>query len=47
MRESGDMIHEGQRLLFNALREAMKDKKTVPKQKLGEAMTTALQPFLV
>ena len=31
MRESGDMIHEGQRLLFNALREAMKD-KTVPKQ---------------
>ena len=45
MRESGDMIHEGQRLLFNALREAMKDKNCT-EAKLGEAMTTALQPFL-
>ena len=44
MRESGDMIHEGQRLLFNALREAMKDKNCT-EAKLGEAMTTALQPF--
>ncbi len=26
MRESGDMIHEGQRLYSNAPREAMKDK---------------------
>ena len=44
MRESGDMIHEGQRLLFNALREAMKDKNCT-EAKLGEAMTTALQPL--
>ena len=45
MRESGDMIHEGQRLLFNAIREAMRDKHCT-ESKIGEAMTTTLQPFL-
>ncbi|MGH2245680.1 ribonuclease J, partial [Enterococcus faecalis] len=45
MRESGDMIHEGDRLLFNALGESMKDKNCT-EAKLGEAMRTALQPLL-
>lgn len=45
MRESGEMIHEGQRILFNALREALNEPNCT-ENKLREAMTGALQPFL-
>lgn len=45
MRESGDMIHEGQRLLFHALRMALQDKHCT-EASLAEAITGALQPYL-
>lgn len=45
MRESGEMIHEGQRLLFNAIREALRDENCT-EAKLCDAITAALQPFL-
>ncbi|MDR0922200.1 MAG: ribonuclease J [Lactobacillales bacterium] len=45
MRESGDMIHEGQRILFHALREVL-NAPDCTEAKLRDAMTSALQPFL-
>lgn len=45
MRESGDMIYEGQRILFRALREAL-NQPDCTEHKLREAMTGALQPYL-
>ncbi|MCI1903952.1 ribonuclease J [Enterococcus hirae] len=45
MRESGELINEGQRILFRALVNAMKDPH-VTENKLREAMTGALQPYL-
>lgn len=45
MRESGEMIHHGQRILFNALRQAM-EKNDCTEAKLREVMTTTIQPFL-
>lgn len=46
MRESGDLIHQAQRLLFNALRRALKA-KDCNEASLNKAMVDALQPFLV
>lgn len=46
MRESGDLIHQAQRLLFNALRRALKA-KDCNETSLNKAMVDALQPFLV
>lgn len=45
MRESGEMINEGQTLLFRALRDALKQ-PDCNEHKLKEAMTGVLQPFL-
>jgi len=45
MRESGDMIHQGQRVLFNAIREAM-NQDGANEMKVREAMTNAIQPYL-
>jgi len=45
MRESGEMISEGQSILFHALREAL-SQPDCNEYKLREAMSTALQPFL-
>lgn len=45
MRESGDMISEGQRKLFRALREALKEENCT-EHKLKEAMSGVLQPYL-
>lgn len=45
MRESGDMINEGQTILFKALREAL-NQPDCNEHKMREAMTGALQPFL-
>ena len=45
MRESGEMINEGQTLLFKALREAM-NQPDCNEFKLREAMSNALQPYL-
>ena len=45
MRESGEMISEGQSILFHALRNAL-NQDDCTEYKLREAMTTALQPFL-
>lgn len=45
MRESGEMINEGQTLLFKALREAM-NQPDCNEFKLREAMSNALQPCL-
>ena len=45
MRESGEMISEGQTVLFNALREAL-NQPNCSEFKLREAMSSALQPFL-
>ncbi len=45
MRESGEMINEGQGILFRALREALKQ-PDCNEHKLKEAMAGALQPFL-
>ncbi|EOT29882.1 ribonuclease J1 [Enterococcus saccharolyticus] len=45
MRESGEMISEGQTILFHALREAL-SQPDCNEYKLREAMSVALQPFL-
>lgn len=45
MRESGEMINEGQTILFRALREALRQADCT-EHKLKEAMASALQPFL-
>lgn len=45
MRESGEMISEGQSILFHALRNAL-NQEGCTEYKLREAMTSALQPFL-
>ena len=45
MRESGEMINEGQRILFHALREALNEAGCT-EAKLKNAMVAALQPFL-
>lgn len=45
MRESGEMISEGQRILFHALREAL-NSPNCTEGKLKDAMVSALQPFL-
>lgn len=45
MRESGEMINEGQRILFHALREALNETGCT-ETKLKNAMVAALQPFL-
>lgn len=46
MRESGDLIHQAQRLLFNALRRALKA-KNCNEASLNKAMVDTLQPFLI
>ena len=45
MRESGDLISEGQKLLFHVLRRELK-KENCNEYQIGEALTNALQPFL-
>lgn len=45
MRESAELIQEGQRILFHTLREAMRS-KNFSEQKLKDAMINALTPFL-
>jgi ribonuclease J len=45
MRESGEMINEGQRILFHALREVL-NQPNCTIEKLKEAAVSALQPFL-
>ncbi|MGX7197053.1 ribonuclease J1 [Enterococcus olivae] len=45
MRESGEMISEGQSILFHALRDALYQ-SGCSEYKLREAMSAALQPFL-
>ncbi|GCF93371.1 ribonuclease J [Enterococcus florum] len=45
MRESGEMINEGQRILFHALREVLNESNCTD-AKLKDAMVSALQPFL-
>lgn len=45
MRESGDLIRESQRLLFNTIRVALKNKDASP-QTLNGAIVNALKPFL-
>jgi len=46
MRESGDLIKKGQNILYNALRDAL-NQQDASEYKLREAMSQALQPFLV
>lgn len=46
MRESGDLIHQAQRLLFNALRRALRV-KGCNESTLNKAMVDTLQPFLI
>ncbi|AYW45594.1 ribonuclease J [Tetragenococcus koreensis] len=46
MRESGELIKKGQNILYNALRDAL-NQPDVSEYKLKEAMSQALQPFLV
>lgn len=46
MRESGDLIKKGQNILYKALRNALNQSDT-SEYKLREAMSQALQPFLV
>ncbi|AOF48485.1 ribonuclease J [Tetragenococcus halophilus] len=46
MRESGDLIKKGQNILYNALRDALNQQDT-SEYKLREAMSQALQPFLI
>lgn len=46
MRESGDLIHQAQRLLFNALRRALRS-DDCNEATLNKAMVDALQPFLI
>jgi len=45
MRESGDLIKKGQSVLYQALKEALKQPE-ISEYKLREAMTQAIQPFL-
>lgn len=45
MRESGEMINEGQRILFHALREVLNEPGCT-ETKLKNTMVAALQPFL-
>lgn len=45
MRESGDLINEGQKLLFNVLRQELK-KENCNEYQLNDALVNALQPFL-
>ena len=45
MRESGELIQEGQRILFRALKEAL-DQPQVTTARLRDAMNDVLQPFL-
>lgn len=47
MRESGKLIHDAQRILFNALRREMKNNPHFTEATLNKAMVDALQPFLV
>ncbi|GAA3008274.1 ribonuclease J1 [Tetragenococcus solitarius] len=46
MRESGELIKKGQNILYNALRDALNQSDT-SEYKLREAMSQALQPFLI
>jgi ribonuclease J len=46
MRESGDLIQESQRLLFNTIRKALKQ-KDCNEAMLNEVIVNAIQPFLV
>ncbi|MDN6639615.1 MAG: ribonuclease J [Tetragenococcus sp.] len=46
MRESGELIKKGQNILYKALRNALNQSDT-SEYKLREAMSQALQPFLV
>ncbi len=46
MRESGELIKKGQNILYNALRDAL-NQQDASEYKLREAMSQALQPFLV
>ncbi|MFW7401798.1 ribonuclease J1 [Vagococcus fluvialis] len=46
MRESGDLIQESQRLLFNTIRKALKQ-KDCNETMLNEVIVNAIQPFLV
>ena len=45
MRESGDLIRSGQRVLFNAIREAMHE-ENANEASVARAMREALSPFL-
>lgn len=45
MRESGDLIRESQRILFNAIRIALKN-KDASIQSVNGAIVNALRPFL-
>lgn len=45
MRESGDLIRQGQRILFNAIRIALKNKEASI-QSINGAIVNALRPFL-
>ncbi len=45
MRESGDLIRSGQRVLFNAIREAMLE-ENANEASVARAMREALSPFL-
>lgn len=45
MRESGDLIRESQRILFNAIRIALKNKEASV-QSVNSAIVNALRPFL-
>ncbi|MGO3606047.1 MAG: ribonuclease J1 [Pseudolactococcus laudensis] len=44
MRESGDLIRSGQRVLFNAIRKAMND-ENANEASVARAMTEAIKPF--
>ena len=45
MRESSDLINEGQKILFNVLRQELK-KENCNEYQINEALVSALQPFL-
>ncbi|MDT2865803.1 ribonuclease J1 [Vagococcus carniphilus] len=46
MRESGELIQESQRILFNAIRKALKH-KDCDEAMLNEVIINAIQPFLI
>lgn len=46
MRKSGDLIRNGQHVLFNAIREAMLNTENVNEAVVARAMREALAPFL-